>query len=371
MKKFVLQHLVFPVNNELEDNWELFYKGIRGVLDNGILCLPKYAYSDFYTYLNGFSNRKWRMYSNIECVKLILDLAGECEIEYAAFSMPMQNPEKKIYKKVRKSNPERMEIDFDFPSSDEQLLGFEIRCLSECKIYGGHYETEVSEDVINPVELSLATTTCFKEPFIKRNIKAVYDELLNGNNADVKEHLHVHIVDNGRTLNREDFPNSERIELHPNKNVGGSGGFARGMIESLEQTPQATNVLLMDDDVLILPESIYRTFVLLQLEKPECRMAFINGAMLYYEDKNRQLEDTGWINPKALINQKKPHYYLPALHDILDNEKFFPDQCNQYGAWWYCCISTEIIKKTVCHCHYLSESMMLNTVCEKSLKLLQ
>lgn len=50
------------------------------------------------------------------------------------------------------------------------------------------------------------------------------------------------------------------IYYHRNKNVGGSGGFTRGMIESIRQKPKATHVLLMDDDVVVLSESIKRTY---------------------------------------------------------------------------------------------------------------
>lgn len=39
------------------------------------------------------------------------------------------------------------------------------------------------------------------------------------------------------------------------------------MIESIRQKPKATHVLLMDDDVVVLSESIKRTYLLLLLAK--------------------------------------------------------------------------------------------------------
>lgn len=72
-------------------------------------------------------------------------------------------------------------------------------------------------------------------------------------------------------------------QVIPNDNVGGAGGFTRGMITAMEQNPKATNILLMDDDVAVSPESIKRTYNLLRILKPEHREDMISGAMLNYE----------------------------------------------------------------------------------------
>lgn len=344
MNSQILQHVVLPGEQELEDNWELYYKGNRGIVADNKLYIPQYGSAEFYTYLNSFSNRKWKKYTSINKVKLVLSITGECEVVYAGYSLPMYNPEKKIFDKVKGNYSEDDRVEFVFPDNDEQILGFEIRCLSNCILNRAWYETEVNEDKINAVELAIATTTCKKERFIKKNIKTLYEELFL-QETTVGKHLNVHIIDNGRTLKRDDFPEHERIQLHSNKNVGGSGGFARGMIESINQKPEATNVLLMDDDVLILPESIYRTYMLLRLQKKEYKNAFINGAMLYYEDKNCQHEDIGTISNIGRFSPRKPRYCMTILRDVLDNERWFPKVDNQYGAWWYCCIPVDMIKK--------------------------
>lgn len=344
MNNQILQHIILPNQQELEDNWELYYKGNRGIIKNNELYLPKYGNAEFYTYLNGFSYRKWKQYTVIDEVKLVLYITGECEVTYAGYSLPMYNPEKKIFGKTQGIYSEKEKIEFTFPKNNEQVLGFEIHCLSDCVLHSAWYETIADETEINAVELSIATTTCRKEMFIKKNIECLYEKLFL-QESDVGEHLQVHIVDNGKTLNEDDFPKFERIHLHSNKNVGGSGGFARGMIESMRQKPEATNVLLMDDDVLILPESIYRTFMLLRLQKKEYKDAFINGAMLYYEDKNCQHEDIGTISDLGRFSPRKARYCMTILRDILDNERWFPTVNNQYGAWWYCCIPMDMIKK--------------------------
>lgn len=73
------------------------------------------------------------------------------------------------------------------------------------------------------------------------------------------------------------------------------------MLESLIQTPKATHVLLMDDDVLILPESIKRTYALLKVLKPLYHNCFVSGAMLYYENMSTQHEDIGTVTTEGFF----------------------------------------------------------------------
>ncbi|WP_363358236.1 glycosyltransferase [Microbacterium sp. LMI12-1-1.1] len=47
-----------------------------------------------------------------------------------------------------------------------------------------------------------------------------------------------------------------RLKLIEQRNLGGSGGFSRGMVESLQE--RADHALLLDDDVLLEPDSVLR-----------------------------------------------------------------------------------------------------------------
>lgn len=344
----MIQHLLFP-GGELKDQWELFYRGSRGVIGEDdkklYVAFPRYEYADFYTYLNSCSLRKWKRYTQIKTVKLVLELEGECRIIFAGYSKNNVMPEKTIFETRQYEKAGRRRITFTYPETDCQLVGFEIDCLSELIIFGGGYIGITEKSCVpNAIELAVGTTTMKKEAFITKNVKALYEEILSSDD-EISRHFHIHVVDNGRTLKREDFPEHPAIALHPNKNVGGSGGFARGMIEALHQTPGATHVLLMDDDVLVIPDSIYRIYQLLRFMKEKYRDSFIEGAMLYYEDRSRQHEDIGTVSEEALFRPLKPQYCLTGLDAVLSNERQFPKHPNQYGAWWCCCIPATQIEK--------------------------
>ena len=53
------------------------------------------------------------------------------------------------------------------------------------------------------------------------------------------------------------------VEIVTNPNLGGAGGFARGLWEH-RRRGQATHVLFMDDDVAFEPEVIARTVAFLR-----------------------------------------------------------------------------------------------------------
>jgi len=56
------------------------------------------------------------------------------------------------------------------------------------------------------------------------------------------------------------------VQLIPNKNVGGSGGFARGLVEALQENTYS-HFLFMDDDIELDSESIYRLFLCMNTPK--------------------------------------------------------------------------------------------------------
>ena len=241
-------------------------------------------------------------------------------------------------------------------AKDYDAISFSIENYKKLVLLSGEWGAEFEKDP-RPVELSIATTTFRKEAYICKNAQIVHDALLLSG-EDFSRHLYYHIVDNGRTLKEEDIPKHAHIFLHKNPNAGGAGGFARGMIESLHQEPEATHVLLMDDDILIQPESIYRTFRLLQYAVDEYSEAFISGAMLYMEEKNEQKEDIGYVSPEGYFLPLKQEPFmrlvlpgeaqkfdLDQLKYVLLNGKDFPDQSRMYAAWWYCCMPTAVIRR--------------------------
>ena len=344
--KYQIQSLVLPTNERHQSCRKLFYRGDHGILDreNKKLSLGYGQHCDFVTYFNACSYQKWKRYTYAGELTLHLEFQGKIELEFLGYHKDTLTTYRQEFEIKEYSNQKKKEITYTFPANDEQMVGFELTALSDdVVIYGGYYEVDVPEEKINNITLCLATTTCNKEEFIKRNVKLIKDEIISTKD-EMSQNFYMHVIDNGRTLSKQDI-DGEHITLHPNPNVGGSGGFARGMIESLHQDPKATHVLLMDDDVLVIPESLRRTYNLLRLQRPEYKDYFISGAMLYYEKPDTQHEDIGVVRNDGIFEALKGVIKLDTIDSVLDNERNYTIRHNSYAAWWYCCIPAHMIEK--------------------------
>ena len=345
--KEIIQHIIFPQNETLEDHYRLYYREFRGLLmmDEGgqqYLAVPQYQNITFNTYFNGCSYGKWKKYTNVDEITLALSLKGTLILRLYGYSLRALEPEKLLLGEYRYSVSEKTDIEIQIPENKEQMVGIEIKTLSECFFYGGAFYGEFPDE--KAINLAISTTTCRKEEFITQNVRLLKEQLLDCG-EDISHHLFINIVDNGRTLSSKDFPDDQHIHLFPNKNTGGAGGFARGMIEALREKKAITHVLLMDDDVMVQPEAIYRTYTLLKHVRKEYEHNFISGAMLYMENISIQKEDVGYLKKDGYFDVLKREFNQEYLWDNLKNEQDFPLMPHSYAAWWYCCIPAETIRK--------------------------
>ena len=341
----LLQNIIFPQSSALEGNYELFYLGGRGIYDmeQKKLRLADTSVTDFCSYMNSFSLIKWKEYTAVGSVRLALELSGRGQVELVGYHLNIHSPVRQTFGVYDFDFADEQELDIPFPENGEMVIGFEIRALSDVTVYGGAWYGSYEEGQRRDVVLSIATTTMKKEDFITRNMAALKEDILDADD-DMKENFYIHVVDNGRTLDAKAM-NSWHLTVHPNKNTGGSGGYARGMIESLEQDPPATHVLLMDDDVTIQPESVRRTYHLLSYLRDEYKDSFISGAMLLYEEMQFQHEDVGAIRDACTLTSLKGLFDMTEKRSLLKNEEEGCGYGHRYAGWWYCCIPAHMIRE--------------------------
>lgn len=322
--------------------------------DGGELLLTAADAFDFTTFFGSLSSCKWREYTIAQTFHLHVELKGAASTVIQTFADSFSyTPQRVEDKRFEVPACEDWHVlDFELaPDPVAGIDGFIVETRGAVRMRNAYYYADINENLIRPVELALATTTFKKEAYVKHNIKLVSSRILDSNQA-ISKHFHMHVVDNGRTL---DVKELERpgIIIHHNDNVGGAGGFARGMIAAMEQEPKATHVLLMDDDVTISPESIIRTYNLLGIVNDEHRDAFVSGAMMNMEEPDIRWEDTGFMTFAGACRQIKPVLRVTQLENVVQNELFKPlsnipaysDTKQAYAAWWYCCIPMSLIER--------------------------
>ncbi|MCI6581511.1 MAG: glycosyltransferase family 2 protein [Oscillospiraceae bacterium] len=365
--KFKIQNLILGCGKQLDDNRAMMYRcggNSKFRYDNlkSAYYLKPDRFAEFFTYFNSFSYSKWIKYTNVKDVYLQLRCKGSFRITMFGHFRDGNNIGKEMMETYTFRLKEMTDVKIPVPSDTKgEVLGFQFDVLqpddemheyyrsigqeTDANLYieeGGWY-TDISDEYINDVNISIATTTFKKEEFIERNIDVLERELFYSGEPAAK-HFHLKIVDNGRTLNPEMYE-SEHISIYPNDNVGGAGGFTRGMIESLDYEPfKATHVLLMDDDVMVLPEAFIRTYSLLALLKPEYDERYVSGAMLYFERMNIQHEDVGYVHEDGSYGPNKPIMDMNLWDSVFRNGEDIEFHKNSYAGWWYCCVPVKKIK---------------------------
>ena len=120
-------------------------------------------------------------------------------------------------------------------------------------------------------------------------------------------------------------------------NLGGAGGFSRGMYE-ISSIADHANVILMDDDILCEPETILRLNAFANLTPSP---TIIGAQMLYL--KNTRLLHVG--AEQTQMERLRAGRWAPnALHnaDVIKHRQHKRVDA-EYNAWWSCLIPSEVI----------------------------
>ena len=313
-------------------------------LEQDRICFDKKGKVWFDTYFNSFSAGKWTKYTIVDNLSLRLELKGAFRITLYTTEL-FRNKASKIKVLIKSVISDHKEtFSFDYPSIPKRgLCAFSLEALEDgAEYYGGAFESEIPEEKIQNVKIGICICTFKREDFITRNLGILNKSILENPESQMYGHLEVLISDNGKTL---DIPklSTDKIHIYPNRNLGGAGGFTRDLIEVHEHndTYQLTHVLLMDDDEVIEPEALVRTWRILSLVRDEYKDTFIGGAMLRRDRPYSQVESGAQWNAGRLVSLKAG-LDMRELRSVLKNEI---EEYAEYNAWWYCCMPVSVIRE--------------------------
>jgi len=358
-----LQSIMFP-DSEAHSVRELYYRSAAQITQKQAagaqLCciLDKGEVLSFDTYFNSFSVGKWATYSLIRNLRLEVSVSGVCEV--ALFHVALDGDEitrvplstSKLESRVKRT------FSLDFPALETRgLFYFTITALEggTC-LYKAAYATDEALTTTPPT-IAIGICTYRREAYLEKNLTGLRSSILDNPASPLKDNLSVFISDNGQTLTAPGprpssgadvrvppYLQHPSIHVFPNRNQGGSGGFARVMMEVKDYQDRAehrvTHILLMDDDIDFDPQLIERIFNFLQFLKPEHRESFLGGAMLMAHQPCKQTE-IGGRSDAIHDHSVKSHYDLCDLNCVLDNE--LEEEINYFG-WWCCCMPASILR---------------------------
>ena len=307
-----------------------------------ILVFKKQGLILFNTYFNGLSVEKWKKYTRIGKISLSLRLSGAFEVTLTNITTNHKTvyPETNCSRIIDTDYPETFTFDYNLYDF-KGMLAFTLKALRDDSVFfGGRYDAEVQEDALSDVNIAINICTFKSEPFVLRNIDILKKEIIENEDNPLHGHLRVYISDNGKSLPLEQL-NSRNIHVVYNKNAGGAAGFTRGLMEIMKHKEEfpATHALMMDDDIIIQPESLFRTYMMLRCRKEEYGEMFIGGAMLRLDQPNIQVESGASWNEGNLISNKSG-LDVKEIEACLYNEV---EEYTEYNAWWYCCTPMSVV----------------------------
>ncbi len=339
-----LQNIIFPSPETctVEDMYMRRTGGVDFSWAEAVVHMKKNSAIYLDTYFNSFSIGKWKKYTNIDKVHVSLKFVGKMRITLIRKErIGKEVLNHYIKEAIIESEGEEVSLCFDDPYASG-IYSVDLFAINNSTFYGGYYWSQVAEEKIHKVKIALDICTFKREHFVKKNMELIQNKVFKQEcYARFKDFMEIYIIDNAKTLDLDEIQIG-CVHVFQNKNVGGAGGFTRGLIEIKKEATQTgvTHALLMDDDIVVEPESIFRTWNVLSLLKEEYRDAFVGGAMLRLDHQNIQVECGAVWNQGELIG-RKCGLNMCAIEPCLYNEV---EETIDYSAWWYTALPISVVK---------------------------
>jgi galactofuranosylgalactofuranosylrhamnosyl-N-acetylglucosaminyl-diphospho-decaprenol beta-1,5/1,6-galactofuranosyltransferase len=322
-----LQNLIFPEQGICTEANMYFHATGAVVYDerSSSITVENGSTVFFDTYFNAFSIGKW--HENCALNALWLEVSGRGRVEIKVFhAIPERSWEQLATTVVNLSKGNQTLIDLSHyaENATRGVIYFELRALTAgVAISGAGFLTEAQPDPA--CKLALSITTFKREAQVEntaRRLAQYFDR------AEFADHMDCFIVDNGNSARIAANPKIRRI---PNANLGGAGGFTRGLLEA--EATGYSHVLFMDDDASIPMEALHRTYAFLSLAKDP--KAAVAGAMINSTDKWRMFENGAVFDRKCY-----PLFSGTDLRDRgqvfqMENESSLSRSSKMYGGWWF------------------------------------
>lgn len=277
---------------------------------------------DTSTYYNLFNLGKWRRNSGE--LPLELQLRGQGRFVLSIHVAGRDKLRERIFNEtITLDGLLRQPFDPGHAERSAAVLYFELTALDHGRLDDFAWATTASPR--STPQLMLSITTFRREAEVATTAERFRSFLKD---SDLRDHISMLIVDNGGTVTVED---GGGITVIPNENLGGAGGFTRGLLAARETG--ATHCLFMDDDASVQMEALSRTWWFLAYARdPRTTVA---GAMINAEHRWQVWENGASFDlvcrPRfGGLDLRKRKRVFSMEYDTTEQA---PDDL--YGGWWF------------------------------------
>ncbi|MFZ0323495.1 MAG: glycosyltransferase [Actinomycetes bacterium] len=313
------------------------------VLGRHQLHVPAGTRVSFGTYFNAFPGGYWRRWTSVQQVTLRITVDGPCDV------LVYRSNSRGDQQRVANQRVEGRQ-DVEFALSLEQFgdggwYWFDVVAgMDDCLVDGAQWSTTTT--VMDSGRLSIGITTFNRPDFCVDLLRSLSTETGALDLIDT-----IFVIDQG-TKHVEDDPGfaavkdalGDTLEVIHQANLGGSGGFSRGMYEA-SYSRDSKYVLLLDDDVLVEPEGIVRAITFADL----CRVPTIVGGHMLNMHVRSMLHAFG-----EKVNKYR-FFWGPAPHTVHAHDfGVWPLRATRwlhrrvdvdYNGWWMCLIPADVVRE--------------------------
>ena len=320
----VLQALLWPEQGIVTEH-ALFYRlgGTCAFNDesNDIHFEPGGQVS-FDTAANLFNIGKWWRSTGIEDLRLHLRGAGRFELVVFQV-LPERSWEQLAHRVVTLAPDCEIDLSHFRRLRVAGLLYFTLTALEAGHLAGASWVSRQPPRRLPRIALSI--TTFRREAAVRRTV-ARFDDFMA--TSPLARHLHLIVVDNGQSAGIAPRPHVTPIA---NENLGGSGGFARGLTEA--ESRGFTHCIFMDDDASINLGAVERVWAFLAYALDDATAVSGGLAMANHRWSI-------WENGATFDRRCRPQWLGTDMRDFgqithmeIATTRHHP--ANFYGGWWF------------------------------------
>ena len=302
----------------------------------------------FGTYFNAFPASYWRRWSIVTDVTLTIAVRGTGATVLVYKSMA--NGESQRVDSATTGEQGSATFTFDLtlkPFVDGGWYWYDVIAGDDDTVVeSAEWTAEVPEDRAAHGTVDLAITTMNRPDFCAKLIGQI------GDDEDLRPYLDtVFVMEQGtqKVVDSPEFAKAEaalgaQLRMIEQGNLGGSGGYARGQLESVRKGT-ATYAMMMDDDVVCEPEGIIRAITFGDLAR---RPTIVGGHMFSIYSRSR-LHSFGeivhpwrfwWMSPLDTF----PDWDLAARN--LRSTRWLHKRVDvDFNGWFMCLIPRQVLEE--------------------------
>ena len=344
-----VSRVVFPVSDDaavepLYLNSDPLQRGVHAtVTGRGSLSLPQGGAASTGTYFNAFPIGYWSRYTDVGVVRFEASVAGvgravlwrsnSTGASWAIDERPIDGRETISF--------EVQTADF----ADGGMCWVDLRSAESSSLSFSDGQWQAALTSLGAGRTTVGITTFDRVSYCIAQLRAL------GSDAEVVRVIDAVVVVDQGTSHVSDDPAfagaaaalGSRLRVHRQQNLGGSGGFARAMVEALAGDT-SRYVLILDDDAISEPESILRA---VRFADAAHGRVVVGGGMFHldarsvlYAQAEQWKHSIGWFrldSPDSYDHDfaRQPFEEAAMVHQVRHAD---------FNGWWMCLMPLTLLR---------------------------